>query len=108
MRISDWSSDVCSSALPQFSRQPALLGGERATHPHEVDRRYGAPYLREDPQQQIDALAAECSPYVEEVDGAGGQRREVEDGVASCRERVCEYSWISVVAGTLTKTKKSR
>src|SRR3546814_11752128 len=31
----------------------------------------------------------------------------VELGRASCRERVCQYVWISVVAGSLTKKNKN-
>src|SRR3546814_11644603 len=37
----------------------------------------------------------------DEVDAAAG----IEIGRASCRERVCQYVWISVVAGTLKKKK---
>src|SRR3546814_18961036 len=45
--------------------------------------------------------------------GAGGLQRNmstaeiVEIGRASCRERVCQYVWISVVAASLTKNNKN-
>src|SRR3546814_14309633 len=66
MRISDWSSDVCSSDLLSAS----VARGRAA-------RRTGAP-----------------GP----ADRHGGHHRQL--GRASCRERVCQYVQISVVAGT--------
>src|SRR3546814_20045180 len=78
MRISDWSSDVCSSDLPE-----AVAGA-------------GAParsrYLRVDGGGE-EALGAD--PV------AGADAREI--GRASCRERVCQYVSISVVAVSLKK-----
>src|SRR3546814_3902417 len=81
MRISDWSSDVCSSDLGGMSDRltrtmPVVLG--------------------------IDSSAAACSAAV--VDGSGVLAREYlplarghaevllpKIGRASCRERVCQY-----------------
>src|SRR3546814_20396483 len=93
MRISDWSSDVCSSdlihdllmALPPSSSvsitRPDELAKELFTHRGsgtlvrrgEKIRRYGS-WTRIDPI-----------------------------GRASCRERVCQYVLISVVAESLKK-----
>src|SRR3546814_20577656 len=75
MRISDWSSDVCSSDL--FGELGLQLGEGGVA---------GAPRLHH--------LRAEV------VDGF-----LVEIGRASCRERVCQYMSISVVAVSLTKKK---
>src|SRR3546814_5784197 len=66
MRISDWSSDVCSSDLPNLStkRIPSYRGPESA---------YGS-----DTQYCLDRLSFNS------INGA-------EIGRASCRERVCQY-----------------
>src|SRR3546814_2678597 len=83
MRISDWSSDVCSSDL---GRRVALPLADRPTAEAEHF------------QRTLDALRIGC------VDARGGvridarqfgmQRRPAaltEIGRASCRERVCQY-----------------
>src|SRR3546814_9441455 len=62
MRISDWSSDVCSSDL--FAR--AELG-------------------------QILALGGEHAHFIDQMHTAGGHHQYLEIGRASCRERVCQY-----------------
>src|SRR3546814_15751908 len=79
MRISDWSSDVCSSDLgaaggagARPARFAAELGGLRLRRPHE--------------------------PVVRLL--------RLEIGSASCRERVCPYVKISVVAVSLKKKKE--
>src|SRR3546814_14295295 len=88
MRISDWSSDVCSSDL--------AVGGVAAD---EVDRvvhalRVVARLL------QIEAEVAENRR------GAAGPGRDVkENGRASGRDRVCQYVQISVVAVSVKKQK---
>src|SRR3546814_19597468 len=99
MRISDWSSDVCSSDL--------LFGWTS----NEVEGK------------NVSMLMP--SPYREEHDGylqryyRTGERRIIgvgrvvvgerkdEIGRASCRERVCQYVSISVVAVS-SKTKASK
>src|SRR3546814_10112217 len=64
MRISDWSSDVCSSDLPRRDDDAEVLG-----------------VVAEDP-----AVAAVA---VRRLDGARVHVEEI--GRASCRERVCQY-----------------
>src|SRR3546814_14267870 len=107
MRISDWSSDVCSSDLP-FERQ---------SHAATVRLR----------DQQIDLVADVRSAVIIQIIGAPHEigRRDIaqankarqrfppqqqnhrEIGRASCRERVCQYVWSAVVAATLkNKTDK--
>src|SRR3546814_985755 len=74
MRISDWSSDVCSSDLQDMRAQrpdavvalPAALGDQRVRLAH----------------QHAGAAAVERDPH-------HTARRQI--GRASCRERVCQY-----------------
>src|SRR3546814_7482585 len=99
MRISDWSSDVCSSDL--------FCGtGQRLS-------RLGSGYLgrrpaarRADPADSGNGLG---KPYF--ASGAHGAALERNGqgqiGRASCRERVCQYVSISVAAGSLKKTDSS-
>src|SRR3546814_5202231 len=94
MRISDWSSDVCSSDLRCATTpiEEPIHGSSRhhhaprAAHPHDHgdrDRRLGAHHLDAD-QERLSARRRL---------GPGGvsqdERREI--GRASCRERVCQY-----------------
>src|SRR3546814_6858144 len=81
MRISDWSSDVCSSDLHD-DHQHHRLGGrtveveaDEAVVEHLVDQRVGRP-----------GGAAPGGG----VDGAEGVE-EGEIGRASCRDRLCQY-----------------
>src|SRR3546814_9144267 len=70
MRISDWSSDVCSSDLLSPDTFTAVkVSGDS---PVLIDR-----YLRDAVEVDVDALC----------DGTD----VVEIGRASCRERVCQY-----------------
>src|SRR3546814_12125927 len=80
MRISDWSSDVCSSDL---------------NAPWNHGRRGSA--LREP------FAAFVCDD--ETAEGIRPILNEIEIGRASCRERVCQYVYISVVAVSLKKKK---
>src|SRR3546814_10471398 len=83
MRISDWSSDVCSSDLAgvlpkgrqQQQRRTDHKGGQRDI---EFDRAKGAEKLGQR-EQHIG-------------EGRNEQRAAVDQiGRASCRERVCQY-----------------
>src|SRR3546814_3595070 len=76
MRISDWSSDVCSSDLDED-----LLPGDEVV----VAVALGARLQRAD---------IGARPRLGEVHGAGplaGDQLCKEIGRASCRERVCQY-----------------
>src|SRR3546814_13361979 len=98
MRISDWSSDVCSSDLRitqlLVTRDPRLGIGRRERHLVEKAR------IGEQPQRLRHALGHR--PALEHI----GLRlqKPVEIGRASWRERVCQYVSSSVVAGSLKKT----
>src|SRR3546814_19754488 len=108
MRISDWSSDVCSSDL--------IAGLQLAVAEFLLfeDQFVGA--------SQIPAPAVERTDDATAVEMAGtfGQRRAAMRaevvvrldrsgalGRASCRERWCQYVWNAVVAAHLKKIKKS-
>src|SRR3546814_18496349 len=92
MLISDWSSDVCSSDLFPRSSNKALQalplvesGAADACNLSQAE------------------LAMACASH-------GGETRHtgtVEIGRASCRERVCQYVSISVVAVSLKKNKQT-
>src|SRR3546814_15132984 len=96
MRISDWSSDVCSSDLqgePQFSGCLGLkLDFRRAIFTSQSCNHLLG---RHNPADPTDALSA--SPYVPpRFDLQLFSRSEI--GRASCRERVCLSVSISVAA----------
>src|SRR3546814_16566242 len=103
MRISDWSSDVCSSDLPhgrdQAGRGQALEEGGLTMALFELtsnDLRFVAQRL---PRDVRDLLKLHHGKLFL----GGGFIRAVEIGRASCRERVCQYVEISVVAVSLKK-----
>src|SRR3546814_15357778 len=101
MRISDWSSDVCSSDL----QAPGALRCERWRQPP------GAVAEAVEPQRRGEHGAErEGEPLVAGV--ARGDATEQHHGIdiavreigrASCRERVCQDVYISVVALSLKK-----
>src|SRR3546814_15036829 len=104
MRISDWSSDVCSSDLDHPVRRESQRGADRL-HGADRDRRGGDQAVR----GELNGAAAissgggvwirALSPSGERY--AGLRAREI--GRASCRERVSQYVSILVVAVYLNK-----
>src|SRR3546814_15164018 len=114
MRISDWSSDVCSSDLLQrllatvvplhrrrasrSVRKGRQTGAEQRVHRRRSDRRLSAFQLR----------AARSRPLLSRW---FRRRRKMvrtiflEIGRASCRVRVCQYVWNPGVAVILKKKK---
>src|SRR3546814_14704936 len=102
MRISDWSSDVCSSDLAEVERQRGIfeivaLVRERLGRTHQAEQidALGLAHAR-----CGGALAAEHDDRVEPV-----LRRRLEIGRASCRESVCQYVLISLVDVCLKNNK---
>src|SRR3546814_5686019 len=86
MRISDWSSDVCSSDL-----HGVVL---HVVHRRRLTVDLGLPQQRDDVVLRIDAAvfkrvldAVEDAP--QPLDAVERIRRQI--GRASCRERVCQY-----------------
>src|SRR3546814_12089888 len=95
LRISDWSSDVCSSDL----------SGSR-TSPGDLACRNGSPDTRAAHEDRsIDLAINDCLSSPERDGRIGDVGRGEEIGRASVRARVCQYVYISVVAVSLKKTK---
>src|SRR3546814_11932043 len=103
MRISDWSSDVCSSDLGGFEGCRQMADGE---HLPEVrlrigqllrDRRPGR-VSRADPRVVPGLRSASENLVHQSAQFAKMGERNSQIGRASCRERVCHYVSISVVA----------
>src|SRR3546814_12412392 len=102
MRISDWSSDVCSSDL-----RPAGIGAgqevdaaaflEGAVWPDALDHHHvrlqAIEEGRADDERALPVAEPHALPVGDAEVGGGGrmdqQRRQI--GRASCRERVCQY-----------------
>src|SRR3546814_15861300 len=135
MRISDWSSDVCSSDLQPWVERVAVrarcrvafvqrrvehqrVRGKRtavvlARHVVEDVAVVGATRTTEDHvllvAEQVIGEAAPGLPCTLEVvavaSGADVVLDVVKIGTASCRERVCQYVYVSVVAVSLKKKK---
>src|SRR3546814_13823725 len=83
VRISDWSSDVYSSVLTGNRVVIATKGP--LPDPGAVRR-------------NAKAMKATLAPF-----GIQAEQILQQIGRASCRERVCQYAQISVVAGSLKK-----
>src|SRR3546814_20468549 len=110
MRIRDWSSDVCSSdlAVAKIEGKPLWrLLAERyndGAYDETVMVYPGGGYYY--PGKGLDRLKDEMRGYRDQgyrvvkmkIGGA-------ESGRASCRERVCQYVYISVVAVSLKKKR---
>src|SRR3546814_16560761 len=103
MRISYWSSDVCSS-----DRFYWVLANVVPIYEHGEVVGYAS--VRVQPtQEQIDA----AQEFYDDINAgrAGGYtvkhcQREI--GRARCRERVCHYAYISVSAVSLNKNNKHK
>src|SRR3546814_20724525 len=95
MRISDWSSDVCSSDLRGFDGLARI--GRRGKAPIDTPEARGI---------IVAAHRQQCA-----ADDAIG-RQSVQDrpeiGRASCRERVCQYVENSVVDVAFKKKTKRK
>src|SRR3546814_8762399 len=89
MRISDWSSDVCSSDLPG-------RGGADAAFIAHLERQLaggiGAASARVMVNQVITGETISLDELMRQI------------GRASCRERGCQYVYIQGGAGTLKNT----
>src|SRR3546814_14866289 len=96
MRISAWSSDVCSSDLG-IGRNPVLFIEQLVGDEAEFDRK---------PQPRPQGFGVDAGKIwkarVRQPVGDMPVRFEPDKiGRASCRERVCQYVYISVVAVSL-------
>src|SRR3546814_11802205 len=99
MRISDWSSDVCSSDLVRL--EPGMLLQPNGVAPARVRQRQEigpivAPVAhrlgkrRLTPPAEVMTLGVHADQQSQlDLRQGGTQRRKI--GSASCRERVCQY-----------------
>src|SRR3546814_15660941 len=106
MRISDWSSDVCSSDLlpdDEATRRAAMI--RKARLQAQVAGALGAALMIAacNPSATDDAATAPATADRQAL--WANALREI--GRASCRERVCQYVEISVVAVSLQNKKKT-
>src|SRR3546814_13384657 len=114
MRISDWSSDVCSSdllRLSHFRRRKRCGVGSQCNPPCPAHARRTD--TADTAQSGSDQAVRPCYPECHRLDGRCSAGRlcrlcPTEIGRASCRERVCQYGEISVVAVSLKKKKKKK
>src|SRR3546814_1141434 len=89
MRISDWSSDVCSSDLQPG--QLMIMGREQATAAVDLMHR-----LHHRPCQCQPVIGRRAAPdFIQDDEAALGRLRQYGGGLdqigrASCRERVCQ------------------
>src|SRR3546814_10977501 len=99
MRISDWSSDVCSSDLAVSAdaggQQAAAAGVRQADDLLPADDADAGG----DPRHPADHHAAGPAG----VPAPAGRRFAMEIGRASCRERGCQYVSLQVVRVSLKK-----
>src|SRR3546814_21148547 len=112
MRISDWSSDVCSSDLGldpgdvvDVDVERALDGRDRLLVEIGADRRQRGGMVRHFARRdaaEIDVGGARPGRLVGKAGNVTGIIVEMGDqiGRAASRERVCQYVSISVGAGT--------
>src|SRR3546814_12387910 len=104
MRISDWSSDACSSDLVMVEEKLDISGWDL--------RKALRLFLKSNPA--LHEWLVSPIVYRNDTGLADSLRRlakqnyslRAEIGRASCRERVCKYVSISVVAVSLKKKKK--
>src|SRR3546814_18913802 len=107
MRISDWSSDVCSSDLaakrwPQQVRA-FLLNAVKRRLPEGYDMSHFTP--RYMPWDERLCAVPDADLFKAISDGKASVVTDHKIGRASCRERGCQYVYISVVSVYLKKKK---
>src|SRR3546814_12637444 len=113
MRISDWSSDVCSSDLADIGDRvltipvAAIAGGidRFGTHPAFERLEHRPARSRRQVHVEVGGERIGVEHVAENDVGAGPAVDRVEIGRASGRERGCQSVWVWVV-GVALKTKK--
>src|SRR3546814_1566702 len=88
MRISDWSSDVCSSDLPQPAHTPGYSGAGPPTAGKALLRAF---IIAVDKADHIAFGNGDMPKPGGAAFGDGNMPKADQTGRASCRERVCTY-----------------
>src|SRR3546814_20194145 len=108
MRISDWSSDVCSSDLRARRRSQATVTARGngclqsdSTCSPSGDASRGHSGVGWEAKKEPRTTATESLIFVDTPEAN-------QLGRASCRERGCQYVYISVVAVPLNKNNKKK
>src|SRR3546814_15736712 len=111
MRISDWSSDVCSSDLRDYylneqvkAIQKELGEGEEGADIEELEKKIEAAHLPKEARKKTDSelkklklmspMSAEATVvrnYIDTLISLPWRKKSREIGRASWRERVCQY-----------------
>src|SRR3546814_11957249 len=109
MRISDWSSDVCSSDLLAFSTEHGVPRSFSVTSTRPIEGKSTtclalATTLSRGGKRVILIDGDMRNPSVHHLGGVRHDRGQI--GRASCRERVCQSVAISVVAVSIQKKNK--
>src|SRR3546814_14668967 len=102
MRISDWSSDVCSSdlAILPHQRLGEIHPGRGNADEHLVGGRPRDRHVR-DLEDVRPAAMRDADGF--HAAGCASARCSTKIGRASCGERECQYEWISVGSVSLKK-----
>src|SRR3546814_19469636 len=114
MRISDWSSDVCSSDLKTGEvvlneKQRSMLGGDATFKAIGVPGFATGGIVTPSNIANVQNIIIDAK-FISDAVQAGAEAgtragSRVEIGGGSCRERVCQSGYISVVGGSLKKKK---
>src|SRR3546814_18568741 len=103
MRISDWSSDVCSSDLEPRHVQSGFTLAPGSVEAVAFTGDLGVGPLLMAPQRDGDLTLLAAQNLQLNLDESGNYILEI--GSASCRERVWQYVSFSVVVVSLKKKK---
>src|SRR3546814_17020553 len=96
MRISDWSSDVCSSDLMDFGGPDHAIR-VISLHPgvsfEQVQAATGFPLLKADDLRETTHPTDDQLAVIRKLDPKDVRSKQLKGkiGRASCRERVCQY-----------------
>src|SRR3546814_16031561 len=101
MRISDWSSDVCSSDLrgqDRIAPVQALQVGDflalealAAKQKNQAESDQRGQYVNDDVKQRRAISLARQRPLLDDAREQAQKHEAPEIGRAPCRERVCQY-----------------
>src|SRR3546814_9242313 len=90
MRISDWSSDVCSSDLQLYLHKPACPSGARSIERRDIaEQRRGS--ARVDENDSLPLFEHPFSNQVHQSRGRSEERRVGKECVNTCRFRWSPY-----------------